>query len=158
MYLEELQLRNFRNYDEHSITFDNKVNVIIGENAQGKTNLMEAIYVLAFTKSHRTSKEKELIQWEKDFAKIEGRVTRRTQSDPLEIVISKRGKKAKRNRLEQKQLSDYSGAVNVVMFAPEDLTQGKGPPHTQRRFINMELGQIHPAYNYHLSKYQKVLK
>lgn len=158
MYLEELQLRNFRNYDEHSITFDNKVNVIIGENAQGKTNLMEAIYVLAFTKSHRTSKEKELIQWEKDFAKIEGRVTRRNQSVPLEIVISKKGKKAKLNRLEQKRLSDYIGAINVVMFAPEDLTLVKGPPHTRRRFIDMELGQIQPAYIYHLSKYQKVLK
>lgn len=158
MYLEKLQLKNFRNYEERTISFENKVNVIIGENAQGKTNLMEAIYVLAFTKSHRTSKEKELIQWEKDYAKIEGTAMRRNQSVPLEFIISKKGKKAKLNRLEQRRLSDYIGAINVVMFAPEDLTLVKGPPQIRRRFIDMELGQIQPSYVYHLSKYQKILK
>jgi len=158
MHIEELKLKNFRNYSDRTISFDDKINVIIGENAQGKTNLMEAIYVLAFTKSHRTSKEKELIQWEKDYAKIEGRVTRRNQSIPLEIIISKKGKKAKLNRLEQQRLSDYIGAINVVMFAPEDLTLVKGTPQIRRRFIDMELGQIQPTYIYHLGKYQKILK
>src|SRR5690625_297104 len=77
---------------------------------------------------------------------------------PLEIVISNMGKKAKLNRLEQRRLSDYIGAINVVMFAPEDLTLVKGPPQIRRRFIDMELGQIQPSYVYHLSKYQKILK
>lgn len=158
MHIDQLKLKNYRNYEELDITFDDKINVIIGENAQGKTNLMEAIYLLAFTKSHRTSKEKELIQWEKEYAKIEGRVTKRNQSFPLEIIISAKGKKAKLNHLEQQRLSDYIGALNVVMFAPEDLTIVKGAPQIRRRFIDMELGQIQPTYVYHLGQYQKILK
>ncbi|SDQ04711.1 DNA replication/repair protein RecF [Virgibacillus salinus] len=158
MHIEQLQLKNYRNYDQLDISFDDKINVIIGENAQGKTNLMEAIYVLAFTKSHRTPREKELIQWEQEYARIEGRVTKRKQSFPLEIILSTKGKKAKLNRIEQKRLSDYIGALNVVMFAPEDLTLVKGPPQIRRRFIDMELGQIQPRYIYHLGQYQKILK
>ncbi|WP_404450748.1 DNA replication/repair protein RecF [Virgibacillus necropolis] len=158
MHIQQLQLKNYRNYDVLDLAFDDKVNVIIGENAQGKTNLMEAIYVLAFSKSHRTPREKELIQWEKEYAKIEGKITKRNQSFPLEIIVSTKGKKAKLNHLEQKRLSDYIGALNVVMFAPEDLTLVKGPPQIRRRFIDMELGQIQPRYIYHLGQYQKVLK
>ncbi|GAB3054075.1 DNA replication/repair protein RecF [Virgibacillus ainsalahensis] len=158
MHIEQLKLKNYRNYQELDISFDDKINVIIGENAQGKTNLMEAIHVLALTKSHRTTHEKELIHWEKDYAKIEGRVTKRNQSFPLEFIVSAKGKKAKLNRIEQRRLSDYIGAMNVVMFAPEDLTLVKGPPQTRRRFIDMELGQIQPRYIYHLGQYQKVLK
>lgn len=158
MHIEQLQLKNYRNYSKLDISFDDKINVIIGENAQGKTNLMEAIYVLAFSKSHRTPREKELIQWEKEYAKIEGRITKRKQSFPLEIIVSSKGKKAKLNRIEQKRLSDYIGTLNVVMFAPEDLTLVKGPPQIRRRFIDMELGQIQPRYIYHLGQYQKILK
>ena len=72
MYIKKLKIKHFRNYNELSISFDNKVNVIIGENAQGKTNMMEAVYVLAMAKSHRTSNDKELIHWDKEYAKIEG--------------------------------------------------------------------------------------
>ncbi|MGY0694167.1 DNA replication/repair protein RecF [Virgibacillus sp. FSP13] len=158
MHIQQLTLKNYRNYDQQDIKFDDKINLIIGENAQGKTNLMEAIYVLAFTKSHRTPREKELIQWDKEYAKIEGRITKRNQSFPLEIVVSSKGKKAKLNRIEQQRLSDYIGALNVVMFAPEDLTLVKGAPQIRRRFIDMELGQIQPRYVYHLGQYQKVLK
>lgn len=158
MHIEQLQLKNYRNYEHLDISFDDKTNVIIGENAQGKTNMMEAIYVLALTKSHRTPREKELIQWDKEYAKIEGRITKRKQSFPLEVVISSKGKKAKLNRLEQRRLSDYIGALNVVMFAPEDLTIVKGAPQIRRRFIDMELGQIQPRYIYHLGQYQRVLK
>src|SRR5699024_370892 len=152
------QLKNYRNYETLDISFNNKINVIIGENAQGKTNLMEAIYVLAFSKSHRTPREKELIQWEHEYAKIEGRITKRNQTIPLEIILSTKGKKAKLNRIEQRKLSDYIGALNVVMFAPEHLSLVKGPPQTRRRFIDMELGQIQPTYIYHLGQYQKILK
>ncbi|WP_289891357.1 DNA replication/repair protein RecF [Virgibacillus pantothenticus] len=158
MHIQQLQLKNYRNYESLDITFDHTINVIIGENAQGKTNLMEAIYLLAFTKSHRTPREKELVKWEEEYAKIEGRVSKRNQSFPLEIVISAKGKKAKLNRIEQKRLSDYIGAFNVVMFAPEDLTLVKGAPQIRRRFMDMELGQIQPRYIYHLGQYQKILK
>lgn len=158
MHIEQLQLKNYRNYQSLDISFADKVNVIIGQNAQGKTNLMEAIYLLAFTKSHRTPREKELIRWENEFAKVTGRIKKRNQSFPLEVIISTKGKKAKLNHIEQRRLSDYIGSLNVVMFAPEDLTLVKGPPQTRRRFIDMELGQIQPTYIYHLGQYLKILK
>lgn len=158
MHIEHLILKNYRNYDHLDLSFHNKINVIIGENAQGKTNLMEAVYVLAFTRSYRTPHEQELISWQKDFAKIEGMIHRKNRTFPLEIIISKLGKKAKLNQLEQKKLSDYIGTFNVVMFAPEDLTLVKGSPQIRRRFIDMELGQIQPSYVYHLGQYQKILK
>lgn len=158
MHISELNLVGYRNYEKLQLQFDDKVNVIIGENAQGKTNLMEAIYVLAFTKSHRTPRDKELILWEQEYAKIKGSVHKRNRQFPLEIIISTKGKKAKLNHLEQKRLSDYIGAMNVVMFAPEDLNLVKGSPQERRRFIDMEIGQIQPAYIYHLGQYQKILK
>ncbi|MFC0300157.1 DNA replication/repair protein RecF [Virgibacillus soli] len=158
MLIEKLNLKYYRNYDELTISFSDKVNVFIGENAQGKTNLMEAIYLLAFTKSHRTTKEKELIKWDKEFAKVSGRVRKRNQTIPLDIIISSKGKKAKLNHLEQRRLSDYIGVLNVVMFAPEDLSLVKGSPQNRRKFIDMELGQIQPKYVYHLGQYQKILK
>src|SRR5699024_4950671 len=136
------------NYHQVELSFADEVNVIIGENAQGKTNLMESIYLLAFTKSHRTSKEKELIRWEEDYAKIEGRIHKRNQSIALETIISSKGKKATLNHLEQKRLSDYLGFLNVVMFAPENLTLVKGSPQVRRRFIDMEIGQIQPTNIY----------
>ncbi|RWZ54745.1 DNA replication/repair protein RecF [Halobacillus fulvus] len=158
MYIHELSLRSFRNYDSLSLTFDHTINVIIGENAQGKTNLMEAIYVLAFTKSHRTPRDKELIQWDAEYGKIKGSIYKRNRRFPLEVIVSSKGKKVKFNHIEQKRLSDYIGAINVVMFAPEDLNLVKGSPQVRRRFIDMEIGQIQPTYIYHLGQYQKVLR
>jgi len=159
MFIENLQLKNYRNYELLDISFENKVNVIIGENAQGKTNLLEAIYLLAFTKSYRTSNDRELILWDKEFAKISGIVHKRnSQTIPLELLVHKNGKTAKLNRLEQNRLSEYVGALNIVMFAPEDLSLVKGSPQVRRRFIDMELGQIEPIYLYHLGQYQKLLK
>ncbi len=158
MYIEELSLVNYRNYDELTIEFDHKVNVILGENAQGKTNLMEAIYVMAFTKSHRTPRDKELIQWDAEYGKIKGRVFKKNRSIPLKVIFSAKGKKAKFNHIEQRRLSDYIGSLNVVMFAPEDLNLVKGIPQERRRFIDMEIGQIEPVYIYHLNQYQKILR
>lgn len=158
MHIKDLALTNFRNYYDLHLSFDDKVNVIIGENAQGKTNLMESIYVLAFSKSYRTAQDKELIQWDKNYAKIKGTIVKRNQSFPLEMQFLTKGKKAKLNHIEQKRLSDYIGALNVVMFAPEDLNLVKGSPQVRRRYIDMEIGQIKPMYIYHLGQYQKILK
>ncbi len=74
MFIQQLQLKNYLNYEHLEVQFENKVNVILGENAQGKTNVMESIYVLAMAKSHRTSNDKDLIRWDEEYAKIEGRV------------------------------------------------------------------------------------
>ena len=159
MFIKQLQLKNYRNYSSLDVTFDNKVNVIIGENAQGKTNLLESIYILAFTKSYRTTNDKELIFWNEEFAKITGTIEKNNaQQIPLELIFHKDGKKAKVNRLEQERLSEYIGNLNVVMFAPEDLSLVKGSPQVRRRFIDMELGQIEPVYIYHLGQYQRILK
>jgi DNA replication and repair protein RecF len=157
MYIEDLELINYRNYETLSISFENKVNVILGENAQGKTNVMESLYVLAMAKSHRTTNDKDLIRWDHDYAKIKGRIKKDRGSFPLELIISKKGKKAKFNHIEQKKLSQYIGNMNVVMFAPEDLNLVKGSPQVRRRFIDMEIGQVSPIYLHDIGQYQKIL-
>ncbi|RYM04704.1 DNA replication/repair protein RecF [Sporolactobacillus sp. THM7-7] len=158
MKLETIELTNFRNYGSLSLSFSDSVNVFQGENAQGKTNLLEAIYVLAIAKSPRTTHDKELIKWGADYGKIKGRLFRRDDTLPLELVITKNGKKARANHLEKRRLSDYVGLCNVVMFTPEDLNLVKGSPAVRRRFINMEMGQIEPVYLHHLSEYRQVLQ
>ena len=158
MNIERLQLTNYRNYESLALEFSPKINVFIGENAQGKTNVMESIYVLAMAKSHRTSNDKELIRWEQDYGKIEGVVQKRYGSVPIELTVSKKGKKGKINHLEQSRLSEYIGQMNVVMFAPEDLNVVKGSPQIRRRFIDMEIGQISPVYLHDLLTFQKILK
>lgn len=158
MYLKELSLKGYRNYDIAEVPFSKRINVFLGENAQGKTNMMESIYVLAMARSHRTANDKELIGWNKDFAKVSGTVQKTNSSFPLEIILSKKGKKAKLNHLEQKKLSNYIGHLNVILFAPEDLSLVKGSPSVRRKFLDMEMGQMSTLYLYHLVEYQKVLK
>ncbi|MBM7585073.1 DNA replication and repair protein RecF [Bacillus pakistanensis] len=158
MYIDHIQLTNYRNYSSLDIQFENKVNVILGENAQGKTNIMESIYVLAMANSHRTSNDKDLIRWDEEYAKIKGKIQKYNGSVPLELVISKKGKKAKYNHLEQKKLSQYVGNMNVVMFAPEDLHLVKGSPQVRRRFIDMEIGQVSPVYLHDIGVYKKILQ
>ncbi len=158
MYIEDLELENYRNYKDLTISFENNVNVILGENAQGKTNVMESIYVLGMAKSHRTSNDKDLIRWDEEYAKIKGRVQKSRGTIPLELTISKKGKKAKFNHIEQQKLSQYVGNMNVVMFAPEDLHLVKGSPQVRRRFIDMEIGQVSPVYLYDMSQFQKILQ
>ncbi len=157
MYLKNLKLRNYRNYEQQELFFENKINVILGENAQGKTNILEAIYVLAMAKSHRTTNDKDMIRWEQEYARIEGLVLKKNGSMSLELIISKKGKRARSNHLEQTRLSHYVGNMNIVMFAPEDLAIVKGSPQVRRRFIDMEIGQVSPTYLHDLSQYQKVL-
>ena len=158
MKLTNLQLQNFRNYESVQLEFTDGVHVFIGENAQGKTNLMESIYALAMTKSHRTTNDKELIGWNKEFATIKGTVEKTTTKTNLELQFSKKGKIAKVNYLEQKRLSSYLGNLNVILFAPENLTLVKGSPQNRRKFVDMELGQMSSLYLYDLVEYNHVLK
>ncbi|WP_047153328.1 DNA replication/repair protein RecF [Aneurinibacillus tyrosinisolvens] len=158
MILKELELTHYRNLEQIQVRFDDPIILFVGPNAQGKTNLLESIYVLAMAKSHRTSKDKELIRWDESFARLSCRVERRHGPLGLDIQLTARGKKAKINGLEQRKLSDYIGAMNVVMFAPEDLNIVKGSPHVRRRFLDMEIGQVSPTYLYHISQYQKIVQ
>ncbi|GAF13089.1 DNA recombination and repair protein RecF [Bacillus sp. JCM 19046] len=158
MHINKLALTSYRNYENTSISFGENVNVFVGENAQGKTNVLEAIYVVALAKSHRTTKDKELIRFDEDFARIHVEGYIRTGEVELDLILTQKGKKGKINGLEQRRLSDYVGTLNVVMFAPEDLDLVKGSPQVRRRFIDMELGQISPIYLYELSLYGKIVK
>ena len=158
MKLTNLQLQNFRNYESVQLEFTDGVHVFIGENAQGKTNLMESIYALAMTKSHRTTNDKELIGWNKEFATSKGTVEKTATKTNLELQFSKKGKIAKVNYLEQKRLSSYLGNLNVILFAPENLTLVKGSPQNRRKFVDMELGQMSSLYLYDLVEYNRVLK
>lgn len=158
MRLNELQIKNFRNYKEAHLTFDKNLVIFLGENAQGKTNLLESIFVLSMTRSHRTTQEQELIGWDEENAYIKGFVQKKHAAVPLEILLTKKGRKTKVNHIEQKKLSSYVGQMNVILFAPEDLSLVKGSPQLRRRFLDMEIGQINPIYLYDLVQYQKILK
>lgn len=158
MYLKNLQLHHFRNYADADVEFSPSINVLIGENAQGKTNLLESIYVLAMTRSHRTNNDKELIEFSQDTSQVSGVVERQLGPLKLELDIGKRGKKAKANHIEKARLSEYLGQLNVILFAPEDLALVKGAPTVRRRFIDMEFGQISPKYLHDLTQYRSILK
>ncbi|KIL39632.1 recombinase RecF [Gordoniibacillus kamchatkensis] len=158
MFLKRLALQHYRNYAHVDIAIDHNVNIFVGPNAQGKTNLLEAIFVLALTKSHRTHQDKELLDWNGGETVLHAELERRYGTCTLDLSLSAKGKKAKINGLEQKKLSNFIGTMNVVMFAPEDLEIVKGNPGVRRRFLDMEIGQVHPGYLYELSQYQKILQ
>ncbi|QGQ93431.1 DNA replication/repair protein RecF [Paenibacillus psychroresistens] len=157
MFLNRLALQNYRNIEQFDLQLDSKVNLFVGPNAQGKTNILEAIYVLALTKSHRTNQDKELIRWNETQTIMHGEIDKKYGVNQLHLVISQQGKKAKINGLEQKKLSQFIGTLNVVLFAPEDLEIVKGSPGTRRRFLDMELGQVYPRYLHDIMQYQKIL-
>ena len=158
MWLQHLSLKTFRNYKETKIDFNTKLNVFLGRNAQGKTNMLEAIYFLALTRSHRTRTDKNLIHFDEEQLHLSGLVQKKTGSIPLEIELTQKGRVTKVNHLKQARLSDYVGHMNVVLFAPEDLQLIKGAPSVRRKFIDMELGQIKPIYLSDLTNYNHILK
>jgi DNA replication and repair protein RecF len=158
MYIESLNLLHFRNYSEQHVEFSRSVNVFYGENAQGKTNALEAIYFLAMGKSHRASRDVDCIQWGQDNAQIQANVVVRNRRHDLKIQFRNGAKRAAVNGVNQGRMTDFVGHFQVVLFAPEDLQLVKGGPGGRRRFIDMELGQTHPTYLYHLTNYQKVLQ
>ncbi|MFR1968773.1 MAG: DNA replication/repair protein RecF, partial [Streptococcus salivarius] len=158
MWLEKIDIQHFRNYTEASVSFSPHLNIFLGRNAQGKTNILEAIYFLALTRSHRTRSDKELIQFQQNTLKLNGIVHRQSGKLPLEISLSNKGRITKVNHLKQAKLSDYIGHMTVVLFAPEDLQLVKGSPSLRRKFIDIDLGQIKPVYLSDLSSYNHVLK
>ncbi len=157
MFLKKITLKNYRNYEYVDLDIEGDIHLFIGPNAQGKTNLLEAIFAMALSKSHRTHKDKELIRWNEDSAFLHCEVEKKYGGCKLDLSISSLGKKALVNGLEQRKLSEFIGILNVVMFAPEDLEIVKGAPGTRRRFLDMEIGQVQPAYLHHLVQYQKIL-
>ena len=158
MFIKRLQMLNYRNYNALDIELCPNVNVFMGDNAQGKTNILEAIYYCAFAKSHRTSKDKELINWNGEHAFISVDVVRERLDKRIDISILKDGKKSIRiNKIKIKKIGELFGNFNVVMFSPEDLRIIKDSPGVRRKFIDMELCQLNPKYYYNLVQYNKVL-
>ncbi len=158
MYLDGISINNFRNYKELNIEFKNNINIFIGNNAQGKTNLLEAIYFLALGKSLRNYQKEDLVNWDKQHFYIKGNVVEKNRSTKIEIGYSRENKKIiKINSVEKKNFTDLLGIFNVVIFTPEDLLLVKGGPNLRRDFIDQEISQLFPVHSKYLYDYGKLL-
>lgn len=158
MRIRSIRLMNFRNYDQLNIELGKDVNVFQGENAQGKTNILESIYYCAFGRSHRTSKLKDLIQWDSKNANIQVYIEKDRLDKTIDINLLADGRKAiSINKVKLTKIGDLLGVLNVVMFSPEDLKIVKESPGIRRRFLDMEISQLDKRYYNSLVAYNKVL-
>ena len=158
MYLDHFIAQNYRNLSLIDTHFDPNINIFIGKNAQGKTNLLEAVYFLALTRSHRTSNDRELIAFDQDYTNLMGQIHKEQRELDLRVLITKKGKKVWINRVEQSKLSSYVGQLNAILFSPEDLELIKGAPGLRRKFMDQEFGQVSAEYLYFAAKYRQVLQ
>ena len=159
MFLRNLELNNFRNISKISLDFNKNINIFIGNNAQGKTNILESIYFLAITRSHRTHNEVNLIRKNELFTKVSGLYDDDTSTaHTLSILLNEKGKKVSVDNIPQKKISNYLSRLNVIMFCPDDLEIVKGSPSTRRRFLNIELSQFRNDYVLLLKEYNLLLK
>lgn len=157
MYIKEIELHNFRNYETLSAEFDPQVNIFHGKNAQGKTNLLESIYITSMGKSFRTSKDKDLIRFGEDFFRVKVKA-RKEDEISVELAVNQQGKKGiKIDGMKAKKLSQLFENIYIVIFSPEDLRIVKDEPEKRRKFIDRELCQIKPSYYNSLNQYKKVL-
>ena len=158
MIIKSLELSDFRNYESLCIHFDRGVNILFGDNAQGKTNILEAIYVSATTKSHKSSKDKDIINFEKEEAHIRTYL----EKDDIETRVDMHLRKSKTKGIaidgvKIKKAAELLGLLNVVFFSPEDLSIIKNGPAERRRFIDMELCQLDNFYLYILNNFNKIV-
>lgn len=158
MYLKKIELKNFRNYEEEAVEFHNKVNIITGKNAQGKTNLLESLYIMSLGKSFRTSKDSEMIGFEKEFCRAKSTSVKEGRELEIEITIGKEGKTTKINGMKTAKNIDLLENVYMVVFSPEDLKIVKDEPEKRRKFIDRELCQLKPIYYRNLGRYKKILQ
>ena len=158
MIIKSLELDHFRNYDSLSMTFDSGTNILYGDNAQGKTNILEAIYLSATTKSHKGSKDRDIV----NFVAEEAHIRTYIEKDGLENRVDMHLRKNKSkgiaiNGQKIKKAADLLGLLNVVFFSPEDLSIIKNGPAERRRFVDMELCQLDSFYLYNLNNYNKIV-
>lgn len=158
MYIKSLELENFRNYKNLNLSFDKGTTILYGDNAQGKTNILEAIYVSATTKSHKGSKDREIVNFEEE----EGHIRTILEKDGLDYRIDMHLRKSKSKGIainceKIKKASELIGLLNVVFFSPEDLNIIKDGPAYRRRFVDMELCQLDQFYIYNLNNYNKII-
>lgn len=158
MIIESIELKNYRNYKELSMAFDPGTNVLYGDNAQGKTNILEALYVCATTKSHRGSKDREIINFEEDESHIKMNIRKNDVPYRIDMHLKKNKTKGVAvNGIPIKKASELFGIVNIVFFSPEDLNIIKSGPAERRRFIDLELCQLNRLYVHSLVQYNKIV-
>lgn len=158
MFIDKLALNNFRNYDEADIQFSNGINILYGDNAQGKTNILEAIYMIATTKSHRGNRDREIIQFGYEEAHIRADVMKNDSSHRIDMHLrTNKSKGVAVDLITLKRSAQLFGIVNIVLFSPEDLSIIKNSPAERRRFIDMELCQLNKIYYSDLSNFNKAL-
>ena len=157
MQIHQLKIVNFRNYDKLQVVFSHKCNLIFGNNVIGKTNLVEAIYVLALTKSFRGTLDKVLIKNGKESTKIEASIKNNIINN-YQLMISNDGKKVKINNNNISKLSDYISKISVILFNPDDLRFIKDTPSIRRKNLNVDISQLNNIYLKLLNNYNKLLK
>ena len=158
MFIESIELLNYRNYEDLHMDFHEGTNVLYGDNAQGKTNILEAIYVCSTTKSHKGSKDKEIVKFGEEESHIKMMVRREGVPYRIDMHLKKNKTKGVAvNGLPIKKASELFGIVNVIFFSPEDLNIIKNGPSERRRFIDLELCQLNKLYVYNLVQYNKVV-
>ena len=158
MYIKSLKLENFRNYDNLSVEFHPGINILIGDNAQGKTNLIEAIYMMSFAKSFRTRRDRETINFNKDYARIDAVIARDDEEQPFSMLIKPDSKYISCDGVKVSKMTELLEKVYAVIFSPEDLKLVKDSPDRRRKFIDRELSKLRPSYYENLYNYKKVLK
>ncbi len=158
MIIKSLELADFRNYEALNISFDKGTNILYGDNAQGKTNILEAIYVSATTKSHKGSKDKEIVNFNKEEAHIRTYLEKENVEYRVDMHLRKnKSKGIAIDGQKIKKAADLLGLLNVVFFSPEDLAIIKNGPSERRRFADMELCQLDSFYLYNLNHYNKII-
>jgi len=158
MYIKTLELKDYRNYNQLHMNFYNGVNILYGDNAQGKTNILESLYICGTTKSHKGSKDKEIIKLDKDESHIKIFIEKDKVTHKIDMHLKKsKPKGVAINGIPIKKSSELFGIINFVFFSPEDLSIIKNGPSERRRFIDLELCQLDKVYLYHLSCYNKIL-
>ena len=158
MIIKSIELQNFRNYEDLNISFDEGTNIFYGDNAQGKTNILEAVYLSGTTKSHKCSKDKEMIRFGEQEAHIRTVVVKKDKEYQIDMHLkNNRSKGIAINKVPIKKASELFGILNMVFFSPEDLNIIKNGPAQRRRFLDSELCQLDKIYLSDLTTYNKIL-
>lgn len=158
MIVKKLVFSSFRNLEKTELSPGERFNVFHGNNGQGKTNILEAIYVLGTMKSFRHAKNRDLIRWQEPFSLLKGIIDRDGVSREVTLLIEKEGKKARVDRKALERLSDFFGCLNVVVFSPEELVMVKGAPELRRRYLDRAVFGAEPGYLALHHEYSRILK
>lgn len=158
MIIKSLKLKNYRNYDLLHLDFDHATNIFYGDNAQGKTNILESIYLSGTTKSHRGTKDRDLIQFSQEESHIETIIERNSIPFQIDMHLKKNSPKGIAiNKIPIKKASELFGIINIVFFSPEDLNIIKNGPAERRRFMDLELSQLDKVYLSNLANYNRIV-